>query len=279
MSLRKLYYFLSPNLRSLARKLYYLPIDIYETLISRRQKYEPKKGDIYVGSGDFIKQGEHHLYLLREYAYLGKSDYVLDIGSGIGRTAVALTKYLNKEAKYEGFDVVEKGVKWCNSKIKRDFPNFNFAYVPLNNDLYNTSVKKASKFKFPYEKDTFDVVFLFSVFTHMKISEIDNYLSEIQRVLKPKAKCLATFFLYNSENENKISSIKNFGFPVKKEGFRLMSENVKSANIAIEENLLKQMISTKKLKIVSIMDGVWKSEFSSRKSISNEYQDIVILEK
>lgn len=42
----------------------------------------------------------------------------MDIGSGIGRTAVPLTKFLNPDARYEGFDVVKKGVKWCNAKIK-----------------------------------------------------------------------------------------------------------------------------------------------------------------
>ncbi|WP_346881033.1 class I SAM-dependent methyltransferase [uncultured Algibacter sp.] len=277
--LRGMYYMLSPSLRLLVRKIYYLPIDLYESLIDKREKYEPKKGDIYIGSGDFISQGKHHLNLLKKYTNLKESDSVLDIGSGIGRTAVALTKYLNINARYEGFDVVEKGVKWCNSKIKKDLPNFNFIYVPLNNDLYNTSYEKADSFKFPYEDGVFDVVFLFSVFTHMGISEIDNYFGEIERVLKPKGKCLATFFLYTSEKEEETSIIEGFSFPIKKDGYRLMDKDVTSANIAIEINCLKEMIVANNLKLASIKDGIWKDEISNIKSISNEYQDIVILEK
>ena len=82
----------------------------------------PAKGDIYTGSGDFMAQGKHHLNLLRELANLKADDAVLDVGSGIGRTAVALTDYLTGNAEYEGFDVVEKGVKWCNEKINKKFP-------------------------------------------------------------------------------------------------------------------------------------------------------------
>ena len=98
------------------------------------------------------------------------------------------------------FDVVEKGVNWCNAKIKKDHPNFNFRYVPLNNDLYNpSSLAKASEFHFPYADEQFDLAFLFSIFTHMQTEEIDHYLTEIYRVLKPGGKCLATFFLYKEE--------------------------------------------------------------------------------
>jgi len=280
MSLREIYYILSPNLRLLARKVYYFPIDFYATIVKKRSKYEPKKGDIYIGSGDFIKQGEHQVNLLKKYANLKEKDCVLDIGSGIGRTAVSLTKFLTKEGRYEGFDVVEKGVKWCNSRIKKDFSNFNFIYVPLNNDLYNSKEKKASEFKFPYPDKTFDVVFLFSVFTHMQIDEIEHYLSEIHRVLKSNGKCLSTFFLYNSNNESIVSNIEGFSFPIKKEGYRLMSDKVKSANIAINESQLDMMTAKNNLCKITVVEGSWKAkEQSLGVNIDDEYQDIVVLEK
>lgn len=277
MSLRKIYYNLSPNLRFVARKIYYFPIDLYEGLTGKREKYEPKKGDIYIGSGDFIKQGKHQLDLLKRYVNLQASDAVLDIGSGIGRTAIPLTGYLGSSGRYEGFDVVEKGVNWCNAKIKKDFPNFNFIYVPLNNDLYNNSSEQASDFRFPYENNTFDVTFLFSVFTHMGIDEIDHYLSEISRVLKPGGKCLATFFLYDEQNEEKIAEIKNFNFPVRYEGYRLMDDAVKSANIAVDKKRLAEMLKKSNLKSTDIVEGFWKG--MEYKTAENTYQDLVILEK
>jgi hypothetical protein len=51
------------------------------------------------------------------------------------------------------------------------------------------------------------------------------------------------FFLYNSENEEYISTENQFSFPHKKEGFKLMHEDVKSGNIAIQEDRLKHMSS------------------------------------
>lgn len=182
---RQIYYKLTPEMRFVLRKLFYLPLDTWETLTNKRQKYEPPKGLIYIGSGNFIAQGLRHLELLKKYLYLKPDDDVLDVGCGIGRTAIPLTSYLSHKGSYEGFDVVEKGVKWCNKKIKKDFPNFNFTYVPLRNDLYNNFKETAHSFKFPYEDNSFDKIFLFSVFTHMLVDEIANYLSEIKRVLKP----------------------------------------------------------------------------------------------
>lgn len=275
---RKIYYKLSPKLRFAVRKAYFLPIDIWETIIGKRHKYEPHKGEIFIGSGDFIKQGVHHLDLLKKHLNLQPENAVLDIGSGIGRTAVALTKYLNSKGKYEGFDVVEKGVKWCNKKIKKDFPNFNFIYVPLQNDLYNTHKKKAQNYQFPYNNNSFDKVFLFSVFTHMTISEIAQYLKEIKRVLKPGGECLATFFIYTTQNEKMIADKNNqFSFPVNKGNYRLMNDEVKSANIALKNNLLDELIKQAELIKIKTIEGWWKNNI--QKQNDNDYQDLVLIKK
>ena len=277
MILRKVFYKLSPKLRFFARKFYFLPKDVYSFLLGNRNKYEPPKGDIYIGSGDFIKQGELQLELLRKHILIKKNDCVLDIGCGIGRTAVPLTNYLNKKGRYDGFDVVESGVKWCTSRIKKDFPNFNFIYAPLKNDLYNKHKKDASNFQFPYQNEQFDKVFLFSVFTHMQIHEIENYLKEIERVLKPNGLCLATFFIYDQSQELEILDRANFSFPIKKEGYRLMDKNVKSANVAIEDSKLHEMISLSGLTKVDNIEGYWKD--NKLKSGDNDFQDIIVLQK
>lgn len=205
------------------------------------------------------------------------SHHVLDIGSGIGRTAVGLTNYLDQSGAYDGFDVVEKGVNWCNAKINKDFPNFNFYYVPLNNDLYNNSTRKATDFEFPYKNESFDRSFLFSVFTHMGVDEIEHYLSEISRTLKPGGKCLATFFLYNSATEGTLDHLSNFHFSVKRDGYRLMDEQVKSANIAIDEALLSKMLNGKGFEAPKIVKGYWMNPAWEKPGI--DFQDIVVLTK
>jgi ubiquinone/menaquinone biosynthesis C-methylase UbiE len=272
---RKIYYKLSPELKFYARKIYYFPIDIYEKITGRRDKFTPPKGDIFIGSGDFKTQGENQLHLLKKYIDIQSDNCVLDVGSGIGRTAIPLTKYLNNKGKYEGFDVVKKGVDWCNKNIHNRFANFNFKYVPLNNSLYNSHTESSVDFNFPYENENFDAVFLFSVFTHMKVEDIQNYLNEIYRVLKPGGKCLATFFTY-SENDN-LAEFPGFKFPVKRDGYRLIDENLEEANIAIENTKLSEMIEKSGLIKTNEIKGFW-SDFS-RKNPDVNFQDIVVLEK
>jgi len=280
-ALRKIWYNLSANQRFLIRKLYYFPADFKDSLTGKRHKYVAPRGYIYTGSpakaDDYLKQGKQQVELLREFIDLKPEDKVLDIGSGVGRTAIALTEYLNEKGSYHGFDAVEEGVSWCNNTIAKDFSNFKFDYVSLDNDLYNKSDIKADKFIFQYKDEQFDKVFLFSVFTHMMVSEIENYFKEIRRVLKPGGKCFTTLFYYNEQNEDYIASMENFNFPVVKDGYRLMSDKVKSANIALSETRLDEMITASGLIMVNKVDGFWKDKVKDKNRV--EYQDILVLSK
>jgi ubiquinone/menaquinone biosynthesis C-methylase UbiE len=279
--LRDIWYSLSSNQRFFIRRLYYLPKDTLDSITGKRHKYVPPRGYIYTGSPasakDYLMQGQNQLQMLKEYANLEPSHQVLDIGSGIGRTAIALTSYLNKDGSYEGFDVVERGVQWCNSRIHKEHTNFKFKYVPLFNDLYNTATLKASEFVFPYADNTIDVAFSFSVFTHMQIEEIQHYFNQVYRVLKPGGVCFSTFFLYDDASEEFISTKKDFSFPVEKNGYRLMNDSVKSGNIAIHKNKLFHMLSQEHFEQVKIIDGFWKDEV--RDTAKKEYQDIVVFKK
>ncbi|MEZ4855587.1 MAG: class I SAM-dependent methyltransferase [Gelidibacter sp.] len=279
--LRDFWYGMSSNQRFLIRKLYYFPIDLFDKIRGNTNKYVPPRGSIYTGSPDsannYIKQGIDQLELLKTETNLLPNDSVLDIGSGVGRTAIALTQFIDKNGSYDGFDVVKQGVDWCNKGIGTDFNNFNFKYVPIFNDLYNTSKLKATDFEFPYKTNSFDKVFSFSLFTHMQVDEIQHYFSEIRKVLKPEGLCLSTFFLYDTDNEDYISEHAVMAFPFKKENYRLMNEHVKSGNIALHKDKLKRMLEAANLQCVKIVDGFWKD--TVRDQTKKTYQDVVIFKK
>jgi hypothetical protein len=156
--------------------------------------YPPHKVDLpseedahFVGGGDFYFVGLHIFAHLIKYAGLKPTDHILDVGCGIGRIAYPLSRYCSREARYEGFDVWEAGIEWARNHIASRRPNFNFQKVDLFNKLYNPSGQlSASDFTFPYEDQSFDVVFLSSVFTHMNAEEVRGYPKEIHRVLKPE---------------------------------------------------------------------------------------------
>lgn len=274
--LRKIFYSLPVSLRFLVRRVYYYPTDLLNSISGKRHKYEPPKGKIYTGGGDFIASGKRHLRLLSLHTQLAPNHQVLDIGSGIGRTAIALTEFLGTSASYEGFDVTKKGVSWCTKKIHRDFPNFNFTYVDISNDLYNDFSTKASNYKFPYGSDRFDIAYLFSVFTHMQPDEVLNYLKEIRRTLKPGGQCLATFFTYDAVENEKIKTNEfDKAFPFDMGNYKLMSQKVVAANVAYQKEFLYDMAQQSELKVEKVIDGFWKSA----KTNQNEYQDMYIFKK
>ena len=65
----------------------------------------------FVGDGDFTAIGEEHLRYFIEYGKLLPDHTVLDVGSGIGRMALPLTRYLSVQGAYYGFDPTAAGVK------------------------------------------------------------------------------------------------------------------------------------------------------------------------
>ena len=273
---RSIYYGHPPALRFAARRLYYLPIDLYDHATGKKDPSIPPRGMIFTGSGDFKKQGEKLLEYFIE-AGLQTQHKVLDIGSGIGRVALPLTTYLSKQGSYEGFDVVRMGVQWCEKNISSKYPNFNFRYVALGNDLYKSDGGAAANFHFPYKDESFDFVILTSVFTHMMPDEVDNYLGEISRVLIPGGSCFATFFLINGESEKLLSENKSFQFPFDYGHYRLMDKKVKSANVAFKEQYLRQrLLLDKALQIKQIHYGYWCGR---NKQSCKDFQDIVLFRK
>jgi len=272
-SLRKLYYNLPPSWRFVARRLYYWPYDLYESLSGQRDALTPPRGMIFTGSGDFRAQGEKMLEYFQTLGGLKPGHSVLDIGSGIGRIAIPLTGYLSEEGRYEGFDVVKRGVDWCQKHISSRHPNFHFRYIDLDNDLYKSGGASAADFTFPYETDSFDFVVLTSVFTHMIPAEVENYLKEIQRVLRPGGTCFATFFIWNEEAASRQNPA--FTFPHDKGHYRLMDEQVQSANVAFEEAYLDELIGQAGLKKEAVYYGYWAA--SRKKEDCKDFQDVVIM--
>lgn len=263
-------------MRYIARRLFYLPIDLYETFFSLKDPMVPNKGDIFIGSGDFKKQGDHLLDLVIKYTYLKPDGKILDIGCGIGRLAVPLTRYLSTNGQYNGFDIVKKGIDWCNKKIATKYPNFHFLYVDLKNDLYNLSTDREARFfQFPYPRKVFDSVVLTSVFTHMMPEDVDSYLRQIAFVMKDNGRCLATFFLLNEDVKKQMNNDEiHFKFLYHFDGYSLMNQKVKEANIAYEEEYLLKMLEKNGLCVESIHRGKWSNGCAPL-----DFQDVVVLKK
>lgn len=206
----------------------------------RRDSLSPPRRMIFVGDGDFKKIGEEFLGYFIELGGLKPHEKVLDVGFGIGRMALPLAKYLDRNGRYEGFDIVRSGIDWCVKKITPRYPNFHFQLADIYNKRYNPKGRyAASEFSFPYEDGSFDFIFLTSVFTHMLPRDIEHYLSEISRVLKKGGRCLATFFLLTEESLSLIDRGKSaLDFKHDFKMYRTISMDTPEAAVAYPEQFV-----------------------------------------
>ena len=262
-----------PSLRYVMRYLVYTPIDLLDTVTGRRNKNIPPKRLIYTGGGDFLAIGKKIVDHIRHHHLITPSSNVLDIGSGLGRIALPLTAHLTT-GRYEGFDIIKSGVRWCQKHITSKFANFNFQWIQLSNDLYTNKGADATHFVFPYKENEFDLAIAISVFTHMVPGEVENYISEIKRVLKSGGHCYATFFILNADSSFAMETSTDFNFKFNHGHYSLLDEIVKSANVAYKEEYLRELFHKNSLEIVSIEYGSWSGAHAKT---AFDFQDVVIL--
>jgi cyclopropane fatty-acyl-phospholipid synthase-like methyltransferase len=268
--LRKLYYALPVKLRYLARRIYHYPSDLFKN----RSSLVPPTGLIYTGGGDFEKQGQDWLNFFKQHAELSENNNFLDIGSGIGRIAIPLVRYLKGE--YHGFDPVQQGVDWCNKKIASQHSNFHFLFVDLFNDLYKNKGIDASSYQFAYPKNHFNVSCAISVFTHMLPDEVANYLKQTRMVLKNEGYLVATFFILDDESKALMHQNKGLDFKFSFGDYATIDKQVLSANVAYEKDFLYKMIENEGLSIEKEFKGFWCGR---AKATSIDFQDILVLKK
>jgi ubiquinone/menaquinone biosynthesis C-methylase UbiE len=267
-------------LRWTLRKVYLLPADLIDRVLRQRGEMVPPKSKMFVGSvDDFESSGERLRLRLVDLADLAPSSSVLDIGCGIGRLAGALTSYLSRDGSYKGMDIVPSGIEWCDEHIASNYPNFEFTLADVFNKEYQPNGRlRACEYRFPYADETFDLVVLASVFTHMLPVDMEHYIAEISRVLKQSGRCFATYSLINAESRHMMESGQsdtrfkhNFG------PYSTVSAKVPELAVAYEEKYVKDLFEKYGLAVGDrIYYGSWCVRVPSRARESGLSQDVVL---
>lgn len=264
------------ELRKTLSKLKHYLQDTYEVLVGRRNPMTPPSHIVHINAGNAEKIGNKFLKYFVELGGLKATDNVLDVGSGFGRMAVPLTGYLTSNSRYEGMEIIGSGVEWCTRKITPRFKNFHFTRIDVKNDRYNPKgTVQASDFKFPFKDESFDFIILTSVFTHMLPSAIDNYLSEISRVLKKQGKVFITYFLLNDVSSYFVNKGKSqFGLKYSFENCKIESVEDPEYVVAYREDEVDDLCKKHHMKFNAVYYGKW-----SGREDGLDFQDIIVGEK
>jgi SAM-dependent methyltransferase len=138
-------------------------------------------GPLHADPDFFLASGRHNAELVRRLLREGGSsvdelEALLDWGCGCGRV---LRRWSTAQTRAYGCDIDSKMVAWCDEHLP-------FAVVTVN----------ALTPPLPYEEQSFDLVYAFSVMTHLSEELQHQWLREIRRVLKPGG-----FFLFSTLGE------------------------------------------------------------------------------
>lgn len=265
--------YLRYRISTTAREVAYFPLDTIDLVAGHR----PSGKKIFVGDGSWRGVGSEFLRIFRSEVGLRTDEHVLDVGCGVGRIAAGLARYLRPPGSYVGFDIVQEGVTWCTKHLSQRHAHFSFEYADILNRHYNPAgTVRASDYVFPCEDSSKSFVFLTSVFTHMLPADMQHYVSEISRVLRPGGRCLMTFFLLNDDTIHCIRSGKSvFPFVPLVDGLFVVHPSDPEAAIAYPEEFVRAELDAKRLVVQEpVRYGSWSG---ARRHVS--FQDIIIAAK
>lgn len=150
---------------------------------------------------EYSRVGKYIATVLKNRAKMKPTDVVLDMGCGSGRVAMHLVDYLADGGTYHGIDVVKSSIDWCRNAYA-GFGNFHYQHADLYSEFYNPKGPvKAEEYRFPFEDSSLDLVWSSSLFTHMLIAAVDNYLGEMARTLKQGGRIWNSYLLLDEVSE------------------------------------------------------------------------------
>jgi SAM-dependent methyltransferase len=143
----------------------------------------------------YLKSAEAEALRLIESLGCTQESRVLDIGCGQGRLPIGILRVIGG-LDYLGIDVDRKSIDWCKRHIERNYPSFKFKHLNLYNERYSRDgVKIDESFSFNVVGRSVDIIYLYSVFSHMIERDMRIYLGEFSRILKENGRIFFSTFV------------------------------------------------------------------------------------
>lgn len=106
--------------------------------------------------------------------------------------------------------------------------------------------------------------------------DLENYLSEVSRVLKTEGRCLITFFLLNPASKQSIETkTSQIDFRYEQDCYRTVDKNIPEKAIAYDEKFVRRLYEKHELNVVEpIHYGSWSGRVGHV-----SFQDLVVATK
>jgi SAM-dependent methyltransferase len=201
------------------------------------------------GARDFEDLGRWFVRDLRSLNVLPRATRVLEIGCGCGRLAYPLTEL---DLYYTGMDIDRASIEWCQRRITPRHPSFRFIHADCFNASYNPGgAISPTAYRFPHDGESFDLIVLTSVLTHLVAEELAHYLAEVERLLAPDGIAYASLFLYSTpEDGPNERSRHGLAFPVDRGGYALNRADFPANAVAYQEAFALDLIRRAGLKLL-----------------------------
>ena len=150
-------------------------------------------GPRYRDDAVYVNSGRRNVRMLAKAAGLTESSRVLDVGCGPGRLLTGLLAEFGSVGAYVGVDVNRPVVEWAQENLADPEHGIDFRHIDVPNERYNRKGRESSR-TLPIGDESFDIITLLSVFSHMWLRDIEAYCLEIARLLSPGGRVFLTAF-------------------------------------------------------------------------------------
>ena len=100
------------------------------------------------------------------------------------------------DVDYMGLDVDNSSIDWCRRFIGRKHHSFKFKHLDIYNERYNkTGTTIGDDFHFDLKPRSFDIIYLFSVFSHTTEYDMVSYIKDFSRILDENGRVFFTAFV------------------------------------------------------------------------------------